>query len=222
MTWSLVQKSAAPTFGGGSTVDPPLPGASAAGNLLVACIVDADEASTVTGPSGWQMAVQGTQAFAGSTGIWYYPDNPGGISNASFADTSGDLGDAWLAEFTISGVSAVTPDSSGTGSTGSATSCAATATGSSAAGDLAIAVFSESVFASVTWGTPSGWTPIGSDTGPAIAMCACLLSAPAGALSVTGATTGGPSGQWAAAVATFSVGGGGLTVNAGSFMSFFA
>lgn len=223
MAWSLVQKSPAPTFGGGASVDPTLPGASAAGNLLIACLVDADEGSVVSAPAGWELAVQGTQAFAGSTEIWYYPDNPGGISDASFTDTSGDLGDAWLAEFTISGVSAAALDSSGTGSTGSATSCAALATSANAAGDLAIAVFSESVFSGITWGTPSGWTQIGSDTGTEDAMCAYLLSASAGTLSVTGSTTGS-AGQWSAAVATFSAtgGGGGGAVNAGSFMAFFA
>jgi hypothetical protein len=222
MAWTLVQKSASPTFGGGGTVEPTLPGASAPGNLLIGCVCDIDEASTVSAPSGWETAAEGMQAFAGSAGIWYYPDNPGGISNATFSDTTSNLGDAWLAEFTISGVAAAALDSSGTGSSGSGTSVPATATGANAGGDLAIAVFGEFVLSTITWATPSGWTQIGNDASSGDAMCAYLLSASAGTLSVTGATASGPAGQWAAAVATFKAGGGSPAVNAGSFMTFFA
>lgn len=222
MAWSLVQKSAAPAFGGGGGNAPTLPGASTAGNLLIACVIDTDEASTVSTTSGWDLVIQGTQAFAGSAEIWYYPNNPGGISSATFTDTTGNLGDAWLAEFTISGVAAATADSSGTGTAAGSTSCTATEFGPNAGGDLAIAVFSQLAFGSITWATPSGWSLIGSDASSGTAMCAYLLSAPAGTLSVTGSATGSSS-QWSASVATFSAAGGGSpAVNTSAFMAFFA
>lgn len=219
MTWTLVQKSTAAGSGSASVGS-----ASTAGNLLVACIIDADEASTVTAPSGWVKAIQGAQAFAGSAGIWYYPNNPGGISSVTFSDTTSNLTDGWMAEFTASGVASAALDSTGTGSQSSATSCPVTATSSSAAGDLAVACFAWAGFSGLTWSTPSGWTLLGDDTGgTGDGWSGYVLSVSAGTLSVTGATATGSAAAWSGALATFSAGGGGSpAVSSSAFMAFLA
>jgi hypothetical protein len=221
MTWTLVQKSSAIGVNTtGASAAPALPGSSASGNLLVAVITDADEASTVSGPSGWTLAIQGASAFAGSAGIWYYQDNPGGISSATFTDSNSNLADSWMAEFTVSGVAAAAPDTVGTGTASGSSTCTATATGASTAGDLAVCIFTETLFGAPTWSTPSGWTLLGDDSGTdGGAWSGYLLNASAGTLSVT--ADSGVSSSWAGSVATFSAGGAPV-VHAGAFAAFFS
>jgi hypothetical protein len=220
MTWTLVQKSSAPgTNSAGSPAVPSLGSASTAGNLLVAVVTDADEADTVTAPSGWLSAVLATQAFAGSAGIWYYPDNPGGITSASFAASGSNIDDTWLAEFTAPGVAAAMLDSAGAG-TASAADCTVTATSASAAGDLAVCIFGMTATGN-TWSPVAGFTLIGDDSGMSFgtAWAGYLLSAAGGTLAVTGHSN--LSGEWAGAVATFSASGV-TAVRTGAFAAFFA
>lgn len=220
MAWTLVQESASAGSG-----DASVGSASTAGNLLVSCIIDADEASTVTAPSGWVKAVQGAQAFAGSAGIWYYPNNPGGITSVTFSDTTGNLDDGWMAEFTTSGVASAALSTTGTGTQSASSTCPVTAAGANPAGALAISAFTEEGFSLITFSTPSGWTVIGSDvtSGSGGALAAYELSASAGTLSVTGALGSGSPGSWAGALATFSASGGGSpAVSSSAFMAFFA
>jgi hypothetical protein len=219
MAWTLVQKSSVPgTNSSGASAQPSLGAASAAGSLLVAVVGDTDEAAAVSTASGWQRGVHATQAFAGSADIWFYPDNPGGITSLTFTDGGANLADSWMAEFTTAGVAGAMLEAAGTG-TATGTTCPVTADEASTAGDLAICMFGQSAGGG-TWTAPSGWSLLGSDAGSAYgnAWSGYLLSAPAGTELVTGAYS--LSGQWAGAVALFSASP--PAGASGSFMSFFA
>lgn len=220
MAWTLVQESTAPgTNSSGASVAPSVAAGSHAGNLLVAVISGVNDPDTLTGPSGWVQAVQGVQTTAGTASIWWYGNNPGGISSATFTDTASALEDSWMAEFTTSGVSGAAVDSSGTGSAAGANSCTAAATGANSAGDLAVCVFQNFVFGG-TWTTPTGWTLLGDDVGAiGFAWSGYQLNAAAGTLSVTSHFSN--TGWWAGAVATFSASGGAPAVNTGAFFSLF-
>ena len=65
-------------------ITPTLPAASQAGTLLVAEIHTEATVGSISGPAGWVQAVTASQASVGRTDIWYYPNNPGGIANATF------------------------------------------------------------------------------------------------------------------------------------------
>lgn len=224
MAWSLVQKSGAPgSNSGGASVTPSIPGASTEGNLLIAVMTGVNDPDTLAGQSGWSQVVQGAQATAGTASIWWYAANPGGITSATFTDSAEALEDSWMAEFTTNGLPAPTVDSAGTGSTSGATSCTATATTANSADDLAVCVFNTFVFGG-TYTTPSGWTLLGDDLGAnGFAWSGYQLSAAAGTLAVTSHFSN--SGEWAAAVATFTTsgggGGGGPVVSSGAFFSLF-
>jgi len=67
-----------------TTVTPTLPAASQAGTLLVADIRAQSTNKAFTGPAGWVLANSIDQPGATRGDIWYYPNNPGGISSATF------------------------------------------------------------------------------------------------------------------------------------------
>src|SRR5581483_1700712 len=71
---------------------PTLPGASTAGNLLVATVNSNPSNINFTAPAGWVRAVAVNQATAGRVEIWYYPNNPGGISSVTFTTTVSAVG----------------------------------------------------------------------------------------------------------------------------------
>ena len=58
--------------------------ASTAGTLLVATIKSDPTNTASTAPAGWISAAAINQANAGRSEIWYYPDNPGGITTVTF------------------------------------------------------------------------------------------------------------------------------------------
>src|SRR5439155_12910687 len=69
-----------------------LPVASTAGTLLVATVNSDPTAAAFTAPAGWVSAVSINQATAGRVEIWYYPNNPGGITSATFTTGGNAVG----------------------------------------------------------------------------------------------------------------------------------
>jgi len=64
---------------------PTLPAASTAGTLLVAAVRSDATLTKFTAPAGWvQAGVESQSGTSPRTEIWYYPNNPGGISAATF------------------------------------------------------------------------------------------------------------------------------------------
>jgi hypothetical protein len=61
-----------------------LPAASTAGTLLVANVRSDSTPTKFAAPAGWVNAGAASQAGQARSEIWYYPNNPGGITNATF------------------------------------------------------------------------------------------------------------------------------------------
>lgn len=205
MAWTLVQKSSATGSAAGNNVTPALPGASTAGNLLVAFISDQGSTDTLSGPAGWVNILREFRATGPGVSVWAYLANPGAITSATFSDTAGNLADSYLGEFTTAGVSGAFTNKTGVAISGStATTLAVSTSGSVTAGDLGVCFFGEAQ-SSVTWTTPSGWTLLESNNGGLSGVApfiGYLPSATAGTLSVTG--TSNISGFFAGSVVTFT------------------
>jgi hypothetical protein len=147
----------------GTAITPALPSPSTTGNLLVAEI-DTGANTSVTAPAGWAEAASVYEPEDGTAQIWYYPDNPGGISSATFSLSASDLVIAQLSEW--SGVALVAPlDGTGVATTSGSTSLTATATAAEA-NELAISNFTGGVGGALSPG--AGWTEFLSDPGSAV------------------------------------------------------
>jgi hypothetical protein len=194
-----VQVGAETAIGNGSTAAT-LPVASLAGDLLVAT-VRTTAGNTVSGaPPGWVLAigVNETNAYRGE--IWYYPNNPGGVTSATFTFPGGTFGIAQLTEW--KNVSKVTPLER-TGSASVAVATLSTTISTSAA----TSVPNELVISNVGWsrnGTTytrgAGWSSLLSDTtlGTASDYRANLPAA------VAGETVTSNAGEtWSLVIATF-------------------
>ena len=72
-------------------VTPTLPAASRPGTLLVADVRSVGTPNRFTAPAGWVAATFVNQATGGRSEIWYYPNNPGGISSATFTITPANI-----------------------------------------------------------------------------------------------------------------------------------
>ena len=72
-------------------VTPTLPAASLPGTLLVADVRSVGTPNRFTAPAGWVAATFVNQASGGRSEIWYYPNNPGGISSATFTITPANI-----------------------------------------------------------------------------------------------------------------------------------
>jgi hypothetical protein len=153
---ALVQAGSVVLTGGSASWIPTLPAASTAGNLLVAIMGCSNGGQVNTAPTGWKRADGITNSGAGLD-VWYYEDNPGGISSATFTKTANNAGLCFMLEF--SGiVTSSSLDVKNTGS-GSGATCAVTMSGSTS-GDLAVSAFFQNLTASsaITWTKGSGWT----------------------------------------------------------------
>lgn len=207
MTWTLVQHSASVATSSSGSIAGTLPGASTAGNLLVACVSSTAAAVQFTAPTGW---VQGPQISNGSlsrTEIWYYTANPGGITSATF--TSGtSFVRAALAEFSTNVAGTITV-ATATGTNGSTASTTCTVSGTATAGSLMVCAFLEHMgsSASVTWTDPSGFTLLNniSTSNPNPTYAAYQLAAAGGSYTVTGTsnTISGNTG-WTGCVIAFT------------------
>jgi len=145
-----------------ATVAPALPAASTAGTLVVATLAT-QKNTAFTAPSGWTQAVNKGQTNA-EAAIWYYPNNPGGITSASFTSSGATSTAGQLSEW--SGVATGSPlDKFGSASAILATSVTpATSQATTVAGELAVTSTAEYIaLASTATYTPgTGWTNLGN------------------------------------------------------------
>ena len=132
-----------------ATVAPALSTASTAGTLLVATLAGQKNAS-FTGPSGWVQAVKTGQSNA-ETEIWYYANNPGGITSASFTDTGATSTSGQLSEW--SGVATTSPlDKTGSTTATLATSVAPATSAAPFSTPRRLTVFSRVGFSRISTG----------------------------------------------------------------------
>jgi len=114
--------------------------ATTAGNLLIAAVGYSGTTPAFSAPSGWVKAISFASTLS-ETEIWYYANNPGGITSVSFSYTSGSTATLQLSEWSGLATTSVL-DKTGT-STASATTVTVTATSTVASGELAISSFAE-------------------------------------------------------------------------------
>jgi hypothetical protein len=107
------------------------------------------QAAQVTGGSG---------AAAYTAAIWYYPNNPGGITGAAF-NSGGAASKAMISEY--SGVAAASPlDQTGTSSITNSKTLSTSTAAAVLSGGLAVSAFAEHATASgaATYTAGTGWT----------------------------------------------------------------
>jgi len=189
-------------------VVPTLPAASQAGTLLVVAMTSVETPNKFTAPANWIEAAQVDTAGAGRSEIWYYPNNPGGITSATFAINPATInGTAQMSEW--SGVATANPlDQTGTATNaGSLTATVSTTGAMSQSGELVITAdgFNKGV-AGQTFVPGLGWTSGVNDAANGFAS-EYRLNLPAGVASET--VTGVPPTPWALSIATFKAGGAG-------------
>ena len=178
-----------------------LPAASQAGSLLVATVTAASTPNKFAAPAGWVSAAEANQAGEGRSEIWYYPNNPGGISSVTFTMNPATIGgNAQVAEWL--GVATASPlDQSGaqtvavpTTSTTISTSGALTQTG-----ELVITADGFKIAAG-TFTRGAGWNGLVTDLGQGYSS-EYRLDLATGVASET-LTTSTPS-LWANVIAAF-------------------
>jgi hypothetical protein len=144
------------------SVTPTLSSASTAGTLLVAVLTNKTNSVAFTGPTGWTQAITGNSACCGRVDIWYYVNNPGGITSATFTATSGTTA-GQLSEW--NGVVATSPlDASGSGNHGSGASFTVQSTGNvTQTGELGIAGWQNSGTGATSQTATSPWAHLFND-----------------------------------------------------------
>ena len=198
-----------------ASISPTLSSASTAGNLLVAVLGNHNTASSAafSAPANW---VNATGVFRSGTGrveIWYYPNNPGGITSATFTASSGTntiIGQ--LSEWR--GAAFTSPvDTTGTVSGASATTATvSTSAATTVTGDLAITDFGTSLTPITTFTAGAGWAHIFSD-GTRGYVADDKQGLATGVVSET--ETASSATSWAGIIVAFKPGctGGGLSLN---------
>ena len=205
----------------GGTLTLTLPSASTAGTLLIATF-GADGGDRGSTPAGWTKAAVGGDTFAGNqAALYYYVNNPGGISSQAFSFPgsgwmAGQLTE-WSGMATASALDVTTGNSTYTSSSTSTytvTSPSATAD----TDDLAVSAWQEyQATAGTDPFTPgSGWTNIGS-TGSVSKHDHYTADYETGinaSTTVSETQTATTAGTWEAAITTFkdACTGGSLTV----------
>jgi hypothetical protein len=209
----------------GATVAPTLSTASTAGTLLVATVAS-QRNGTFNGPSGWVKAIRIGQTNADAE-IWYYANNPGGITSASFTNSSATSTGGQLSEW--SGVATSSPlDKTGTTTvTVVATSVTtATSAATTVAGELAVTSAAQyiAVPSTATFTPGSGWTNLGnSGTTSSSYQYTADYRTGVAAGTVSETITSSSLGAWSAVVATFkpvTCQGGSLTLTPPSTVAF--
>lgn len=182
---------------------PSLPAPSTKGTLLVASVA-ANGKAGFTAPSGWLRAASATNVT--SVQIWYYPNNPGGITSATFKTRGTDATAGQLSEWT--GVAASAPlDTTRTAKGWNSNSMSiSTSQPASMNGEVAIATFAPFLQGggAVTGSPGTGWTQDATDgTNDWFhVMFDHLLTAAPGTVADTELTSP-PMSSWAVAIATF-------------------
>ena len=203
-----------------NSVSPTL-SSSTSGTLLVAVISTAST-NSVSGPSGWTRATGTSSSNAGRADIWYYANNPGGITSATFSVGSGS-GGAMMGEITEwNGVALSSPlDQTGTSTCSFTSSCSVSTSGSTTLSNEVGITFFTTGSSACSFGAGFGWTHIFSDPSSFDSVADYRLSLSTATASET-ETDCGTSNSWVGAIATFKPGctGGSLTLSAPSSGSF--
>ncbi len=185
------------------TVTPTLPFASQPGTLLVADIRSGPSGVAFTAPAGWARANSINQAGASRTEIWYYRNNPGGISNAAFG-----VPNAAIAQMTEwrNVIAAAPLDRTGTVAVNSnqLSATVMTAAATTQADELVITDFGPGVKALQTYTPAAGWNSLVSDMPDGFAA-EYRIDLPA-AIARETVTVTKPT-EWSAVIATFKGGG---------------
>ena len=207
-----------------ATVAPALSAASTAGTLLVATLASQKNA-TFTGPSGWVKAA-GVGRTNAEAEVWYYANNPGGITSASFTDSGATATAGQLSEWSGVAPSAPVDKTGSTTVTLATTAAPATSTATTVAGELAVTAAAEylALPGTATFTPGTGWTNLGNSgaTSTSYQYTADYKTGVATG-TVTETVTSSVSGAWAAAVATFkpvTCTGGSLTLTGPSSVAF--
>jgi hypothetical protein len=200
---SLVQNSpeAGPST---AAVIPKLPAASTAGNLLVATVRSDTNPSNkpFTAPAGWVSAVDGRLDGTAHTTIFYYPNNPGGITTVSFGVAPNSIDAvAQLSEW--SGASAAPLDQTGIFTSGSNQSSATISTGGAmaSANELVITGIGALQQSPQLYTRGAGWTALASDMSTEGYASEYRTNLAAGVASET--VTVSKATSWASVIATF-------------------
>jgi hypothetical protein len=176
--------------------------ASTAGTLLVATINSLTTPNKFTGPAGWTSAAEINNATEGRSEIWYYPNNPGGISTATFTMNPATVtGAAEITEW--NGAATLAPlDQTGSLSltVASPTATIATAGAMTQSGELVITNNGFKVAAGQTYTPGAGWNSTVLDNGFGYGS-EYRLDLPAAVASETVTTSAAT--QWANVIATF-------------------
>ena len=202
---------------------------STAGDLLVATISN-DSGNAFSGPSGWLQgpAVSTTGSNTGRAAVWYYPNNPGGISSATFTTTGASVVAGQLSEW--SGVAASSPLAvSGTNTAINASSITVSTSGApTVTGGVGITSFdlAMSKSQSITFTPGSGWTNLGSNGASVTNAYAADYKLNVGTSTVSELESENKAWDWAATIAVFkpapTCSGGSLSLSAPSSASFSA
>jgi hypothetical protein len=144
------------------SVTPTLSSASTAGTLLVAVLTNKTNSVAFAGPTGWTQAITGNNSCCGRIDIWYYVNNPGGITSATFTASSGTTA-GQLSEW--NGVVSSSPlDASGSGNHSSSSSFTVQSTGNVAqTGELGIAGWQNSGTAATSQTATAPWAHLFND-----------------------------------------------------------
>jgi hypothetical protein len=216
------------------TVTPTLAAASTAGTLLVAVIRSGPSGTAFTAPANWVRANSQNRASTSRSEIWYYPNNPGGISSAAFG-----VPNAAIAQMTEwQNVLAAAPlDRTGTLSAGSQlTATLSTSAATTSPNDLVITLFDPEIQSPQTYTAGAGWNPLVNDMPNGFAS-EYRLDLPAAVASETVTVT--TATRWTGVIAAFKpgpgrgvldpgfyyfngsgfAGGGGLCLNSGTMLA---
>jgi len=154
-----------------------------------------------TAPANWVRANSQNRASTSRSEIWYYANNPGGISSAAFGVPNAAI--AQLTEW--SNVLTVAPlDRTGVlSSAAQSTATLSTSAATTAANDLVITLFGPEIQAPQTYTAGAGWTPLVSDMPNGFAS-EYRLDLPAAIASETVSVTA--STRWTGVIAAFKPG----------------
>jgi hypothetical protein len=183
-------------------INPTLPAASVAGDLLVATLSAADGVNTVTGPAGWTRAATVAQAGEGRNEIWYRANAPAGILTAQWTVLPASI-DVVSQMTEWSGVLAAAPlDRTGTLAVAVAATTAtiSTSAATTQANELVITSDGFKIAAGQSFSSGAGWSSLASDAANGFGS-EFRLDLPAAVASETVSTS--QASQWSLAVATF-------------------
>lgn len=201
---SISNVQAGPVVTAKHFITPTLPAASTAGTLLVAEVRSDATLNKFTAPAGWVAAgVPSQTGTSPRTEIWYYPNNPGAVSNATFTITPANI-DATAQMTEWRNVATVNPlDTTGNFAVGANQLSATVSTGAATAAANELVITADGVVEGVagqTLTTPAGWTSLANDP-PDGFSAEYRVDLPAAVASET--VTAGVATNWALVMAAF-------------------